>query len=219
MKYLTFPITLLKPPHQLRGILEDIVRYNLYVQSAKHGSLERGLKYLEINIKTDTQEVYNRGKEIFMSVPKKTPMSSIRTDLILEFNNNEKSEFDNVCFLAYIALRSIIQKQSYTKATNDYLLNRMVGNSSKGGILPQWIMKYNNEYQMKKIKQALQLKFGLKYYAYHTRGFWFSFSMPLDALVLIAERNKLKSKAKQLQIDTKKAREQALNILKREHDL
>lgn len=219
MKYLTFPISLLKPPHQLISALNSIMDYCLYVEAEKYGNIEHGRKVLDITYGYGTSKAYNNGKMLFNSISAGTPKTSIKKKLIFEFYKQDKTEFDKVCFLAYISFRSIIQKQPYTKATNEYLLNRMVGNSSKGGKLPNWIMQYNNEYQLKKIKQAVQLKFGLKYYAYYTRGFWFSFSLPINKLALIAERNKESIKRKKLQSETQKAREQALNKLKNEHDL
>lgn len=221
MKYLTFPITIISVnPANIKKALNDIMDYCLYAEYDKNGyedikqaTEDLGITYHNLN------KAFENGKILFDSISKNSPKSSVSKDLIFEFYKDEKTEFENVCFMAYIAFRSIIQKQAYTKATNEYLLNRIAGNNAKGGVLPEWLLFYSNEYQINKIKKTLELKFGLKYYAFYTRGFWFSFSLELDKLVLVAEKNRAKYKEKLLSDQKKNAREQALKALKSEHDL
>jgi hypothetical protein len=218
MKYLIFPIAILKEhPSELKNTLDNAMDYCLYKEYLKDKNLIVGANRLGITF-PKPNESYNNGKKIYESISDRAPKTSVKKDLIFEFYKQHKTEFQKVCFLAYCAFRSIIQKQPYTKATNEYLLNRMAGNNSKGGALPQWLTSYANEYQLNKIKTELQLNFGLKYYAYYTRGFWFSFSLNLISLTQIAETKRAKRKEKLLSEQKKEARRIVLEMINEKHD-
>lgn len=81
--------------------------------------------------------------------------------MIFDFYKNHKTEFEIVVFLAFAAIRSILQKQPYTKITNEYLIGRMSGNSGKGEPVNPLLVKYTSRYRLDKIKNELQLSWGL----------------------------------------------------------
>jgi len=62
--------------------------------------------------------------------------------------------------------------------------------------LPSIIQKYANEYQTVKIKNELR-SWGLVTYSRYTRGFYVSFILDLNALVIAAEGKRKSTKEKQ----------------------
>lgn len=150
------------------------------------------------------QKVYESGKLLFELIPAHSPMTSINKDIIFDFYKNDKSEFEIVCFLAFAALRSIIQTKPYCKITNGFLLARMAGLRSSKDItrIPDAIKKYDNRYQLDKIKKELQNAWGLKLYARYTRGFYVSFKMnKYEDLVYEVEKRR-KSNIEKLRKET-----------------
>lgn len=162
MKYLTFPIIILNPgPAHIKDVLSNAMDYCLYCEYLKQeGShLERSkLAAKELGLRfSGLESAVKNGRCLFDSIPEGSPKTSIDKDRIFDFYKQGRDEFEIVCFLAYAALRSIIQKQSCKKVTNDYLLSRMAGNSKKDEALPEWLKKYQKEYWLNKIKDELQI--------------------------------------------------------------
>ena len=219
MKYLTFPIIILNPgPAHIKDVLSNAMDYCLYCEYLKQeGShLERSkLAAKELGLRfSGLESAVKNGRCLFDSIPEGSPKTSIDKDRIFDFYKQGRDEFEIVCFLAYAALRSIIQKQSCKKVTNDYLLSRMAGNSKKDEALPEWLKKYQKEYWLNKIKDELQIShWGLKYYSHYTRGFWVSFSMDLEKLTFYAEKQRKEYKIRQLKKLKTEARQAALNAL------
>jgi len=156
------------------------------------------------------------GKILYESIDENAPKTSININMMFDFYKNKKTDFEIVCFLAFASLKSIIQKQVYKKITNEYLLNRMSGNSKNNNCINPLLKKYSNRYQLDKIKTELQLSWGLKYYAVKTRGFYASFTMPLNELAVIAERKNRTYKLKLLKEKIKEASRQAKEQVKNE---
>ena len=211
--YLTFPIILLKYGiTDIKKSMNSAMNYCLYYQfNLNHNSsdpLGQASDYLGINF-YDYEEAIIEGEMLYQTINDNAPKTSISKEMIFDFYKNKKSEFEIVCFLAFASLKSIIQKQVYKKITNEYLLNRMSGNSRTGAPINPLLKKYSNRYQLDKIKTELQLNWGLKYYAVKTRGFYVSFTMPLNELAVIAERKNRSYKLKLLKEKIKEASRQA----------
>lgn len=209
-KYLTFPIILLADASEnLRACLNDAMDYCLYDRSLRiHGDMESAADDLGIrygNIKED----FKNGKMLYESIDAKCPKTSISKDMILEFYKGKKSEFEIITFIAFAAIRSILQTQAYKKITNDYLITRMAGNSRIGESLPIWIDKYNNRYQLTKIKNELELNWGLKIYSVRTRGYYVSFNLPQEELCFKVLAKSEKAKRAKLNIQKAEAEESA----------
>ena len=218
--YLTFPIIILKDGlSDIKGCINSAMNYCLYYQYHLNQNSSNPLKiasdYLGINF-YDYEEAIIEGEMLYQTINDNAPKTSISKEMIFDFYKNKKSEFEIVCFLAFASLKSIIQKQVYKKITNEYLLNRMSGNSKSGAYINPLLKKYSNRYQLDKIKTELQLNWGLKYYAVKTRGFYVSFTMPLNELAVIAERKNRSYKLKQLKEKIKEASRQAKEKVKNE---
>jgi len=207
--------------NDIKGCLSDAMDYCLYdkiIRFQKSYSPnptsdalnELGIKFGDIN------QALKKGKILYDSISENAPRTSISIDMIFEFYKYEKSEFEIVCFLAFSALKSIIQTASYKKITNDYLLCRMSGISKNDGTINPMLKKYSSRYQLNKIKNELQLYWGLKYYANRTRGFYASFNMTLKDLAVEAERKNRKYKLKRLKEQINDARREATEQVMKE---
>jgi hypothetical protein len=93
----------------------------------KDEALQIGASALGITF-GDINWSYDRGKQL-SSV--RGPKTSITKKMLIDFNKNEKEEFEVVTFLAFAAIKSILQRQKCTKITNKYLLGRMAGNAKR----------------------------------------------------------------------------------------
>ena len=122
--------------------------------------------------------------------------------------------FSEVLMLSYIAaIKSIIQKQPYTKITNQYLISRMSGNSKQDGIISENIEKYSKRYWLDKIKEELQINWGLKLYAQQTRGFYLSFKMNEKDLIKEVELRKYSYRLNELKRRKEKNRKEIMKYL------
>ncbi len=232
-RYFNFPIILLKGfliNH--RDVLNNIIEYAMYVHCKsyleKDGfewtiNVENNIKKLMslsesfFGVKTnDKMKTFKNGKILFQSIPDKTPMVGLNIDIFLDFYNNEKDEFEKVCLLGFLAIKSIVQNKPYCKIVNKFWLSRMEGNAKSINEISELsipIRKYANEYQTKKIKNELIDNWGLKHYSRYTRGFYVSFILSLEELVFEAENRRKSNKAKQRKLNEKIAIEKALNRL------
>lgn len=218
--YLTFPMQLLKDGiDNISGCMDKAMCYCLYWNYTKieyHATEANNMKSAAIRTGVDFPNLrgsFNEGKKIHDSIRVNAPKVSINLSTILDFYKNTKTPFEVVCFLTFAGIRSILQKQPYTKITNDYLLGRMAGNKSKEEPLPKWIIPFANRYQLDKIKSELQDNWGLKLYAYHTRGFYVSFKLSKDEIAFYAEKKRKSSKEKARQEENRQARQAALKRL------
>lgn len=220
-RYFNFPIQLINgflDNHY--KCLKDIYHYAAYAHSVKMYNdhelirVEKSSNYLGVK-----QETYNdvllNGKKLYNSIDIKSPKTGLSVAVWFDFYKNEKTEFEKVSLLAFLALKSILQNKSYCKVTNEYLLSRMNGNakSSSFSLLPESLKVYANEYQTKKIKRELSNNWGLITYSRYTRGFYVSFSMNLDSLVLQAEKRRLSNQSKELKSKEDEAVKKALYTL------
>lgn len=202
-RYLTFPVVILKDSLvNVSDCVNNAMNYCLYDYCQRNTGIKESLIYDAGKFYGITwgnnNKAYEKGKIIYNSIPKKSPKTSINTDMIFDFYKNEKSEFEIVVFLAFAAIRSILQIQAYSKITNDYLIGRMSGNNGKGEPVNPLLTNYTSRYQLDKIKKELQLNWGLKLYAFHTRGFYVSFIHEIEALIREAEKKRKKYKEKEL---------------------
>jgi hypothetical protein len=216
-KYLTFPIILLSDAMtDIKGSIDDVFDYCLYYQCQRlddEDSIEEASNILGINF-CNANKSYELGRTLFDSIETKAPKASIRTGMLFDFYKNKKEEFEVVCFLAFAAIRSIIQRQKYKKLTNQYLFSRMSGNSSSSEDINPLLKKYLSRHQTDKIKKELQRAWGLKYYAEGTRGFYVSFAYPIKTLAMIAMENNKKYKDKLIDAERKEAKRIAQEVIR-----
>jgi len=191
-KYFNFPIILLE------GFLNDsntclinIIDYSLYKFSVKtecyidKESFRNSVDYFKVKL-GDYERTYTNGKMLYDSLDVKLPKASIEFDMYFDFYKNYKTEFEKVCLLAFIALRSIIGRKLYCQTTENFLLARMDGKTNAINELHELspeILTYASRRKLDKIKTELTMNWNLRYYSYYMRGFYISFK--LDILLLI----------------------------------
>lgn len=216
-RYITFPIVIMKDGLlNVRKCMEEALYYSCYVycrgvNGSQADRVKEASKYFGINF---SAAVFNQGKILYESIPEYSPKTSISKDMVFEFYNDDKTVFEIVTFLAFAAIRSIIQKQGYSKISNQYLLSRMSGNSLKDEPISSSLLIYNNRYQLDKIKEELQLNWGLKLYANAMRGYYISFRLELHELIEQAELRRTKSRLNKLKEAKKEAYRIAINSIK-----
>ena len=221
-RYFNFPVTLLKD-FLIRSerVLIDISHYAVYSHSREfeYGTEVQKIKasssYFNI-VFSNNQQVFDNGKILFDGTRMKTPKVGINLSIFWDFNNNNKSDFEKVCLLGFLALKSILQQKAYCKITNAFWLARMDGKAKSCPFneLSEPMRKYANEYQTKKIKTELRLNWNLITYSRYTRGFYVSFKLDVDQLVYEAEKRRKSNKEKQLKALESEALEKALKRVK-----
>ena len=222
-KFINFPILLLQEFMKNKTqVLEDIRDYAIYTRSSKYNSpnrLKNGDQAIDYyGLKTDNlEDSLELGEKLYHLYPTGSPMTGISVEVWKSYHENHKSEFENICLLGFLAIKSLLIGKPWYKATNNYWLARMDGKSHNikdTNELTDVIQKYANEYQLTKIKTELVEKWGLKTYSKHTRGFYVSFKFSLDELALIAEQNKKQNRIKAQQRAVNDAQQKALEAIR-----
>ena len=187
-----------------------------------HGVLTKRLidtiSYYGLTVKSVAQ-VKKEGEWLYDLYGKEKVKVGINTDIFSDFKNNPKSPHEDVCLLAYLALRSILKDKPFCKITNLYWLSRMDGNThafDEVGKLSDPVKKYSNEYQLNKIKFSLVDAWNLVHYGRYTRGFYISFKLELNDLVYLVEKKRKSLKIKQQKDAQKFALTMALMKLQNE---
>lgn len=218
-KYFNFPVVFLEGfliDH--KKCLNDILDYAMYAYCLKYdsdGDVKRAARFFGVSLGNEIR-TYRNGNELFDSVPEGLPKVGISKEIFFDYYTNEKSEFQNVTLLAFLAIKSVLQNKAYCKLDNNYLFARMEGKSHKiknDSELSKELLKYKNEYQSVKIKNELKVNWGLIHYAYYTRGFYVSFQMPLEDLIFQVEKMKKSNKLKEQKEKEKAARLAAMERL------
>ena len=159
---------------------------------------------------------YENGKKLFSSIDFRYPKTSIKKEIIFDFYKNHKEEFEIVVFLAFAAIRSILQTKPYVRLTDAYLLNRMAGNAKieDSEPLPEYLNLYKSKrYHLDKVKKELRNNWGLKIYGYKTRGFFVSFQLIIDKLIFEVEKKRKTNVEKKYQQKIAELRANAIKQL------
>lgn len=206
-KYFNFPITL------LNGFLSDkkkclnrILYYSIYRYSLSHGygegdeeKFKESVDYFNVNL-YDPKKALKEGKKIYYSINENEPITGISITTYWDYFKNDKTEFQNVCLLAFLALKSILLIKTYCKATNLYMWSRMDGKINKVkdvSELSNEIRKYANRYYTDRIIFELISCWHVVYYSRYTRGFFVSIKLNLDNLIFEAEKRRISTKKKE----------------------
>lgn len=224
-RYFNFPIQLLNGfMNDSMKILDSIVDYAIYEHSLKLilGSEIENMKdssnYYKITL-GDYKKSLANGKRAYRSLAHNSPKVGLNVSLFWDFYSNDKTEFDKICLLGFLAIKSILGAKPYCKLDNKFWLSRMDGQiKSVNSIneLSKEIIQYANEYQTKKIKTALRNNWGLITYSRYTRGFYVSYSISLEQLIYEAEKRRAAIKERQYKQQEKDALEMVLEKIKNE---
>jgi len=206
--YLTFPIILFKNASiDIKGAINEVYCYCLYYRCSGQDmpqSLEDSVKQIGIDF-SDSEAAYKHGRLLYESLNDNCPKASIAKEHLMDYYSNPKTDKEIMGFIAFVAIRSILQKQPYCKITNGYLLSRMAGNSKTGEPLPPNVQKYLTRFHMDNLKYELKTKWKLKILGKNVRGFYISFSMELNQLAAVI-------------VSVKTKREKIKELKKREAD-
>lgn len=179
-RFLNFPIVL------LQGFLEDhkscivnIFRYSVfemvYSGEARFKSIDEFMFEFELPINNDfIPTIEKQGREFFDSCAGMNyPRTGIHIDTLLRFNT-ERTEFDLVCLLLFLALKSIVQKKPFCNAKNPLILARMAGFPKSDAIIPENITFWMNcESRRRKVFAEVEKHYKVVR-AYKSRGVTFS---------------------------------------------
>ncbi|ARN78674.1 hypothetical protein BST97_12110 [Nonlabens spongiae] len=236
IKYINFPLVMLRGfMSDTRSVLKDVLYYAIakkideyYDQEGFEWTINEdeckgfaiAMSYYGLKAKYNSERL-NRGRELMQYHEDESLFVGINIDHLISYMNTEKSDFQKVCLLGFLAFKSIIQDKPYCKVTNKYWLSRMDGKAksirTEGKYNFQGIsddlQPYCNKYQLGKIKNELRDNWNVLVYSYYTRGFYVAIKsdkMNLDKLVYCAEVNRKTTKEKQAQREVKDARERAL---------
>ncbi len=223
IRYILFPIEILQNT-DIQQACKKAFDYGIYRKAIDFidedetkvmpHHIEQSMKYFNLVVNSLERRVKD-GKVLYDTFSDKNPMVSISKDILIQYNNEDKTEFEILTFRAYCAIRSILTTKSYIRATNDYLMARMYGyrsvkdfEKSEQQVLPR--------YQLDKIKLELQKDWYLIYYSnLGIRGFYISFNLSLERLIEIAELSRESTKAKKLKQDKNEAYQKVMQRLKK----
>jgi hypothetical protein len=220
VRYLLFPIELLQGS-DIKKACDKALDYGIYRKALDFADesevmpqhIEQSMKYFGL-IGGNMADMAKSGKILFDTFSLKNPMLSINKEKLMQYYKEEKTAFEVLVFRAECAIRSILGTKPYTKVTNDYLIARMYGfrnvadfQNNESHVLPR--------YQLDKIKLELQIHWYLIYYSRQTRGFYVSYSLPLEKLIYHAELNRATYKAKELKRTKDEAYKKAMLMIKK----
>lgn len=244
-RYFNFPIELLEG-FMLHSdeVLKNIMSYAIYVKykGLKERLEESGeefewyngeeysiddmeilnivLKYFRIK-SPDPIKLKEEGYYLYYNYEHCEVKTGLNTSIFWDYFNKEKKDFDKISLLGHLAFKSIIQNKSYNKITRLYLLSRMDGKSKSikdFSLLSKEIFKYSNHYQSRKLKEELNLNWGIEIYSpKNSRGFYASYKMSIDDLIYQAEKRRKKNRIEKLKLEKQKAYSKAMDKLRREN--
>lgn len=173
------------------------------------GALRAAFKALGFS-NSDYNSAYDRGQELYNSIPDGVPFFGVSRDVIASFLDDPQDEFDRVCFLAFCGLKSIIGCKGYDKTYKDVLFGRMAGlNKSVKFLedLPPGMHKYySSRHYWGKLIKELENAWNLVYYSNRNKGFFVSFKLSPEELIYQAEKRRpsLKEKLKKQEMEEAK---------------
>ncbi len=208
--YFRFPIEMMRgvlssDSETKQQFLENLLYFHLYTQFDSADLIENTnevatfSKYalngwcVELG---NAERSYSNGKELANKYKKAKSFTSLNTSIFWQFYKEIKSSNEWLALFMFLALKSIIGAKSYGLSNNALLLSRMDGYSI---MQPREKLSFKiTNYRIQETKNDLRLDWGLSYYAQHTRGFYFSFKLPIEKLIKIAEEQKRSNKLKAL---------------------
>lgn len=191
---------------------EDLIRFNIDLDIKEEGfndeenyTLRDKLRFILAEDKYcvstgNVNRAIERGKVLVSKYNNaKAPFSNISTEIWFEYYKKEKTEWEHIILLAFLAVRSIIGEKGYCKITNDFLFARMCGLRTKikdKKELNKTVQKYYTEYYKNKIRTDLELYWHLK--TYNGRGYYASFDMEYKDLIRAIKLNSKTNRMKVL---------------------
>ncbi len=194
-------------------IYDTYLKYDYLNENEKENVIEKdlGINFGSFkNCITNGKKQYNK----FFNSKVKVGLNS---NIFWDYYKNDKTDFQIICLLGFLAIKSVLGSKPFCKMNNAIFLSRMNGEEkTMQGFskLPTGIKFFNTEYRLKKIKTELQDNWGLKHYARYTRGFYVSFTLSKEKLILEAEKRRRSNKENNRKDKEKEYLQKALQKLK-----
>ncbi|WP_299104311.1 hypothetical protein [uncultured Tenacibaculum sp.] len=221
-RYFNFPINLLKGfINNTEECLENIRDYSVYDTMLRLNIENTTCEDIAIRVaksyyRIDYADSFN-GMKLYEQIRENYPKTGLNVSIFNDFYNNSKSEFEKVCLLSFLAIKSILQNKNYCLITNLYWYSRVSGLANKvsnESLISEDLKKYFTRHYITKIKDELQLNWGLKEYSMGVRGFYVSFNLSLKELIENVELKKMSNRRKKLKLDKKKILIEVLRDIK-----
>lgn len=199
-KFFNFPIQLLQgfvenPQKCFENILDYSVYQMVYSEDARYEDLDEFKQEWRIKIpEIRANRIYSNGKVLYDSFAHtNSPWTGIHKKTYFQIRD-ETDEFKLICFLAFTAFKSLIQKKPWCKVSNKLLLARMAGFSSQGDnqLIPEKIshwMKLKSD-RRKRIFEYME-QYNRLVYLPNARGITFSLSCSFKKLVYYSKAKKV----------------------------
>lgn len=218
VKYYNVPIELLKGfINDSIRCLDDVLYFATYEQSLKY-EIDNDEEPLLKNYKTamswlgynggNTKKDFERGEELYNSLNIGYARVGINRELFWDYYKNKKTEFEKILFLAHLALKSIIGNKPYIKTNNQFWFSRMAGSTTTISTeeLPLEISSWQTRRKTERIKNNLELDWGLVTCSTNQRGFWISYKLDIQQLLDIEFKSREAYKLKELKKKKSEAR-------------
>jgi len=162
-------------------------------------AFEKGAEYFNINF-NDVEKAHETGVSLYEKyelLP--TPMTGINVKTFWEFRKSEKTINEKRVLLANLAIKSVLQEQSFCKITFDFMLSRMDGMSKKfkdTGELSDEIRILRDRRKLRGLKRELKRSWGFT--TFDGRGTYWSSKMSIDDLTYHVMKNSKVQKDKKI---------------------
>jgi len=181
-----------------------------------------------LGFKPNYENTLKKGKKIDSAIFDKEVMPMVNKNLLFDFRDNNKTEFDLIQFASFIAIRSIIGTKHYCFTNKKMIIARMFGYKSLKdlpeklpSIIEQLQCKYSKRHHFDKLVQSLEMNnWNVMFYSNHMRGYWVgirSANFKEVDIALIGETKKLKNKIDAHKKFKSDAKNEALKIINKQH--
>ncbi len=160
------------------------------------------LKHLSefFDLDIHSYSIFDEGKRVERRIKGDEPLPMVNLLQVIEFRDNEVSEFDLFQFACNISIRSILGKSLYTKTNKQHVLSRALGYKTvkqMPTIKPELFMKYLQRYHFDKLKDFLECNWYIHFYSNYDRGFYVGLEskISLKDFIAVVEARKIKNKA------------------------
>lgn len=170
--------------------IEDLNEY----EETEEQRFKRSAEFWGVKMSGNIERSHERGAELLEEFEKSKVFVGISTEIFWNFYQNEKTQFEWECLVAFLALKSILGKKTFCKSNNALLYARMSGNESVTDLHSLTLSRFHRD----KIILKLEIEWNLKYYSRYTKGFYFGIDTTLQDLIFFAEDRRESFKAKEL---------------------
>ncbi len=199
---------------------------DFYLVAIEHYRIH--LAYQSLNISGNKENCLQIGKEIENQITKGEPMPMINLNLLFDFRDNPKSEFEIMQLCAFIAIKSILGIKNAVKTNKNHIQSRIFGYASIKHLPTEFnevtkalYNKYSHRYHIDKVLQHLELNWNIITYSNNLRGLYLAVNnkMNIEQLALLAETKKQKNRILDLKKKKADAKNKALQQLNKEVQL